>query len=271
VRRLVEEVPLKRILAIGMLTAVALLRAGAPSADVVAVRYVEGVVHGFLVLKSTDGSVLGSGDLIQVAAGSRVTTRLLFHLKDGSTNDETAVFTQRGQFRLVSDHLVQKGPLFERPLDMMIDVASGQVTVRYTNDHGEEKTEAEHMELPPDLANGLIIPLLKNVHHNSFPPNVSFVAATPKPRLVKLNIAVAGADSFSIAGSPRRATHYVLKVDIGGVAGLVAPIIGKQPPDSHIWILEGQAPAFVKSDAPLYLGGPIVRTELTSPMWPRSN
>ena len=215
--------------------------------------------------------MLASGDLIQRAHGNRVTTRLVFQFKDGSTNDETAVFTQRGQFRLVSDRLIQKGPAFERPLDMMIDAATGQVTVRYNDDHGQEKTEAEHMELPPDLANGLIITLLKNVHRDSLPPSVSYVAATPKPRLVKLNIGVAAADSFSIAGSPRQATHYVLKVDIGGISGVVAPLIGKQPPDSHVWILEGEAPAFVKSEAPLFMGGPIVRTELISPAWPRSN
>jgi len=102
------------------------------------------------------------------------------------------------------------------------------------------------------------------------PPSVSFVAATPKPRLVKLKIAAAGADSFSTAGMARKATHYVLKVDIGGVAGLVAPLVGKQPPDSHIWILEGEAPAFVKSEAALFMGGPLWRMELVSPVWPRS-
>ena len=32
------------------------------------------------------------------------------------------------------------------------------------------------------------------------------------------------------------ATHYVLKVEIGGLAGVVAPLVGKQPPDSHVWI-----------------------------------
>ena len=107
------------------------------------------------------------------------------------------------------------------------------------------------MDLPPDLANGLIITLLKNVRQDALPSGVSFVAATPKPRLVKIRISVAGTDPFSIAGSARKATHYVLKVDIGGIAGWIAPLIGKQPPDSHVWILEGEAPAFVRSQAPM--------------------
>ena len=82
---------------------------------------------------------------------------------------------------------------------------------------------------------------------------------------MKLKVTAAGADPFSVAGSARRATHYVLKVEIGGVAGLLAPLVGKEPPDSHVWILEGEAPAFVKSEAALFMGGPLVRTDLTSP------
>ena len=74
-------------------------------------------------------------------------------------------------------------------------------------------------------------------------------------------------DPFAVGGSPRRATHYVLKANIGGIAGLIAPLVGKQPPDSHVWVLEGEAPAFVKSEAPLYLGGPLMITELASPTW----
>jgi hypothetical protein len=253
-----------------MFVAAALLRPGTLSSEPVAVRHLEGLVHGFLALSSPDGKTLASGDLIQQARGDRVTSRLVFQFKDGSTHDETAVFSQRGHFRLLSDHLVQKGPAFERAIDMTIDRQSGQVTVRYADEHGEQKSEAERLELPPDLANGMIITLLKNVRRDAVPKSLSFVAATPKPRLVKLEITVAGADAFSVAGSARKATHYVLKVDIGGLSGLIAPLVGKQPPDSHVWILEGEAPAFVKSQASLYMGGPLWRTDLISPVWPRS-
>jgi hypothetical protein len=243
--------------------------AGAPFAEPVVVRHVEGLVHGFLSLRSPEGKLLANGDLIQGAQGNRVTSRLVFHFKDGSLSDETAVFSQRGHFSLVSDHLIQKGPAFEQPLDMTIDRAAGHVVVRYKNDHGEEKVEDEHMDLPPDLANGMIIVLLKNMRRDALPPSVSLVAATPKPRLVKLKIAVGGTEPFSIAESTRKAVHYVLKVDIGGIAGVVAPLVGKQPPDSHVWIMEGEAPAFVRSQAPMFMGGPLWQTDLVSPVWPR--
>jgi hypothetical protein len=257
-------------LLVALAAGAALLRPGALPAEPVAVRHIEGVVHGFLALRTLEGTTLADGDLIQVARGDRVTGRLVFHFKDGSVHDETAVFTQREHFRLLSDHLVQKGPAFPQPLDMSIDCASGQVTVRYANEHGEQKVEAERLELPADLANGLILTLLKNVSADAPPNKVSMVAATPKPRLVKLAIATAGEEPFSTGGDARRATQYVVKVEIGGIAGLLAPLLGKQPPDSHVWILGGEAPAFVKSEAPLYLGGPLWRIELVSPVWPRA-
>jgi hypothetical protein len=151
---------------------------------------------------------------------------------------------------------------------MSIDAANGTASVRYADDDGHEKTETEHLDATADLANGLILTLLKNVQADRLPQSVSFVGATPKPQLVKLKIGVAGRERFSTAGAARTAIHYVLKVDIGGVKGVIAPLVGKQPPDSHVWMLAGPVPAFVKSEQTFYTGGPIWRIELANPVWP---
>ena len=116
----------------------------------------------------------------------------------------------------------------------------------------------------------MLITLMKNVRGDALPPSISLVVATPRPRLVKLIMTVAGTDPFSVAGSTRKATHYVLKVDIGGLAGVVAPLVGKQPPDSHVWIMEGDAPAFIRSQAQMFMGGPLWQIELASAVWPRA-
>ena len=251
-----------------LLACAALLQPGALPAEQVAVRHAEGLVHGFLVLRTLDGNPLADGDLTQFARGGRVTNHLVFRFKDGSVHDETAIFSQRRSFRLLSDHLVQKGPSFQRPMDVSIDASKGLVTVRYTDD-GKEKVRTDRLKLPLDLANGLVLTLLKNIRPDAPETKVSMVAATPKPLLVKLAITAQGEEQFSITGSSRKATRYVVKVEIGGIAGLMAPLLGKQVPDTHVWIFEGDAPAFVKSEGPLYLGGPIWRIELTSPVWPR--
>lgn len=254
---------------LGVFAAVVLLVAPPARAELVPVRQTEGLVHGFLTLRSLDGATIADGDLTQSARGDRVTTRLIFRFRDGSLHDETAVFTQREHFRLASHHLVQKGPRFPQPLEMSIDVATGQVDVRYTDDDGEARTASERMELPPDLANGLILTLLKNAKPDAPPASFSYIAATPKPRLVKLDIGLAAPDRFATGRQGRSATHYVVKVALGGLTGLLAPLVGKQPPDSHVWVLGGEAPAFVKSEQALYVGGPIWRIELANPAWPK--
>ena len=182
--------------------------AAAPQA--IAVRHPEGLVHGFLSLKTLDGKFLADGDLIQNVHGDRVTSRLVFRFRDGSLHDETVVFQQRQSFRVLTDHLIQKGPAFPRSIDMTIDRAAGNVTVRYTDD-GQQKVATDHFEIPANLANGLVSILLKNVRSSALPEPLAFVAATPKPRLVKLDVSVAGVEAFSTGGTRRKATHFVLK------------------------------------------------------------
>jgi hypothetical protein len=236
----------------------------------VAVRYKEGLLHGFLVLSLLDGTPIAEGDLTQVPHGNRITSRLTFRFKDGSRSEETAIFSQRSYFRLLSYHLVQKGPTFSHPTELTIAPSSGKVTVNYTDDKGNEKTESQRLKLPPDLSNGLVLTLLKNLGPDPPPLEISMVVATPKPRMVNLAISSPGKDPFFLAGASRQAVHFVIKVEVGGVAGLLAPLLGKQPPDSHIWIEAGECPTFVKSETLSYLGGPIWRTELVAPVWPKA-
>jgi hypothetical protein len=246
------------------------LALGAPAAargELIPVQNREGLAHGFLVLRTLEGETLAEGDLTQHARGDRVTGRLRFRFRDGSFREETTVFTQRGHFRFVSNHVLQKGPAFKVQLESHI-ARGGRVRVRYSEDGGEEKTLEEHLDLPPDVANGLTIAILKNIASARRKVTVSMVAITPKPRVVKLEFEPVGEDPFSIVGVSRKAVHYVMKVHVPGVTGVIASVLGKIPPDSHFWVLAGDAPTFVRGDAALAMGGPVWRIELASPTWP---
>jgi len=240
------------------------------SAEPIPVRHVEGTLHGFLTLSSQDNKLLATGDLIQTIRGNRVTSRLVFRFKDGSVDDETTVFSQQKSFRLVSDHHIQKGPFFPHPMDLSIDARTGDATVRSTGKDGKEEVATEHLDLPPDLANGLVLSIAKNLPPDAPETKLPFVVATPKLRLVTLRIVPGAEEPFSIAGSRRKAMRYDIKVELEGVTGLVAPLVGKQPPDLHIWMLEGEAPVLVKEEGFSYEGGPTLTIQLTSPVWPKS-
>ncbi|HWR54465.1 MAG TPA: hypothetical protein VN428_25380 [Bryobacteraceae bacterium] len=228
------------------------------TAEPVAVRYREGTLHGFLALRTLDDKILAAGDLTQTVRGNRVVSRLVFRFEDGSVDDETTVFSQQHDFRLIRNRHIQKGPSFPHPTDVSINAATGQVTVRYTDD-GQEKVETERLDLPPDLAIGMVLNLLKNIPPDTKETKVSYVAATPKPRLVKLSIQRQGDAGFSVAGSPYRATIFVVKVELGGITGIIASLIGKKPADTRVWVVGGGAPAFVKAEQSLYPSGPVWR------------
>ena len=236
-------------------------------AEPVPVRHVEGTVHGFLELRSEEGHVLASGDFVQVAHGDQVTLRTLFNFKDGSIDDETTVFSQRRTFELLTDHHIQKGPSFPHPIDMSIDRRSGQVTVRTFGKDGKEEAKTDHLTLPPDLANGIVSNILENIPPHTPETTVSMVVATPKPRIVKLVMSPRGEDPFSVFGSSHQAIHYEIKIDLGGIPGVVAPLVGKQPPNIQVWVVGGQAPTFVREQGPIYPDGPMMTIELASPVW----
>jgi hypothetical protein len=96
---------------------------------------------------------------------------------------------------------------------------------------------------------------------------VPFLAAAPKPRLVKLAIAPEGEDPFTVGGHSYKAAKYLVKIELGGVEGVVAPMIGKQPADTHIWVTGGGVPAVVRVDTALYPEGPVWSVQLASPSW----
>ena len=236
-------------------------------ADPVTVRAPQGSLHGFLEIRSDDGHIVASGDTTQTGHGNLITSRTLFTFRDGSTDDETTVFSQHGSFRLITDHHIQKGPSFPHPSDVLIDARSGQVTVHSPDKDGKDEVKTDHLNLPPDVANGLIPIIVENLRSDAPETTVSMVVMTPKPRLVKLVISNRGEDNTTVAGSPHKAVHYEIKIELGGVVGVVAPIVGKAPPNIQIWTIGGTATTFAREEGPLYAEGPIMTIQLTSPFW----
>ncbi len=202
---------------------------------------------------------------MQTVRGSRVTSRLVFRFLDGSVYDDRTIFSQNRVFRLISDHLIQKGPSFKQPMETTLDGVTGEVTVRYRDKDGTDKIQTERLNLPNDVANGLLFTILKDVREDAPETTVSMVATAPKPRLVKIHITPQGKEAFSVGTVKKQAVHYVMKVDIGGIAGAVAPLIGKQPPDINSWIMAGGVPAVVRTEGPLYADGPIWRMQGAPP------
>ena len=67
-----------------VLTLLMVLPGAEAFAEPVSVRFSEGITRGFPVLRSLTGETLAQGELIQVARGDVVDSRLVFKFRDGS-------------------------------------------------------------------------------------------------------------------------------------------------------------------------------------------
>jgi hypothetical protein len=236
------------------------------SANPTPVLQKQGSQRGFLLLRSADGVIIAVGDQVNVVRGNSVHSRLIFHFRDGSIDEEVTVFRQASTFQLVRDHHVQKGPSFPQPLDVTIEMKSGQVTWHDLK-NGKDEVKTEHMDLPPDLSNGLMSLIVQNFPAKATEMKVSYLAGGSKPRIVRLIVKPDGQRVFRLGGSSRRANQFKVHIEIGGVAGVIAPVVGKQMPDIEMWVSDGEVPTFLRMEGPLYEQGPIWTMELTVPTW----
>jgi len=239
----------------------------------VAVRYREGVTHGFLTLRSTAGDLLAEGDLLQAVRAEGVESRLVFRFRDGSLYDETVVYSQSKVFTLLSYRLQQRGPSFPEEMEVSVerdrdrDREKGRYQVKSRRHGGEAETATGETELPPDAYNGMMITLLKNLPKGGA-ETVHVLAFTPKPTLVQLELTPLGEEPVPLGERRVPATHYVLKPKLGLLRGAAAALLGKTPADYHCWIVPAELPAFAGIDGSLYTGGPIWRIETVSPRLP---
>jgi hypothetical protein len=231
-------------------------------AEPISVRHIQRPMHRFMVARSENGKTIASGEFSQVVQGDEVTMRLTYKFMDGSIDDETTTYRQQGTFRLVRDHHIQKGPFFAKPVDFMVDAATGIVTSRTIDKNGRIHIESKHMDLPDDLANGFVGTLLLNVPHNTTPFRVGMLAPVAGGRLIRLLISPEDEQTVHLEGQTIKATVFRIHPELGGIVGMIARLLGLQPKDVMVWVLEGEEPAVAVIVGQLGGYGPVVSSDL---------
>jgi hypothetical protein len=231
------------------------------------VRFIEGSIHGFLALRTADGALLAPGELTQVVRDQWIESRMVFHFPDSSVFEETVAFSQRGVFELQTYHLVQRGPAFANDIDATLSRSGTYVVKSRSHKDGKEQRYTGSLVLPPDISNGMIITIAKNLSASDT-ESVHIVAFTPRPRLIGLQLAPTGSERLLFGQHAETAVNFALKPKLGFMLGLFARLVGKRPPDSHTWIVFDVAPAFVRYEGPMY-SGPVWRIDMATPTWPR--
>jgi len=239
-------------------------------AQAIPVRHLEGRLRGFVTIRSLDGKPIGYGELSQSAQAGRVTDRMTYRFRDGSLDEETIVFSEAKLFTLLSDRHLQRGPLFPHPIDLATN-AAGDTISRTPDSNGKYKVETSHFDLPPGTAVvGMMGTLMANLDPATQSLSVPALSPSQKPRLLHFSITREGRGTFHIAGSRQTASIFRAKAELGGIAGLVAPILGKEPLDSLIWVLEGDSPVVVRAITQISEGGPLLDMQLAGATFPRA-
>ena len=206
-----------------LLACLSLLSAQPLRADQVPVRHTEGRLDGFLVLRDLEDNIIRfrwDHPVGQWNPGYD-RTQLPFQGRPHRQRVDR-LFAAKG-LQLLSYRLVQKGKSFKRPTDMSLNASTGQVTVRYTDEDGQEKTITDRPKLPADLANGMVSTPLRDLRSQNAEDDSIHVGGDTQAETRKLDISPVGEDSFTVGGSGAKAMKYVVKVDIGGISGEIAP------------------------------------------------
>jgi hypothetical protein len=234
----------------------------------VSVQFSEGVTHGFLLVRSLAGDVVGHGELTQkVVEGELLESQLVFRFKDGSLHDEKVAFSQHRVFTLIRYHLIQRGPSFPEQLDVSIDRGTTQYTVRSRRGMQEkEEVQSGQFDLPKDVYNGMLIMVLQNLPKGA-DETVSVLAFTPTPQVVPVQLHAVDEQSIQLGDRSSKATQYVFTPQLGVIREWLGKVTGKLPAEFHYdcWIMVDGIPSFVRYEGPLQLLGPILRIELVSP------
>jgi hypothetical protein len=231
-------------------------------AEQIPVRHIQLPRHEFMEARSESGRIIARVEFTEDVQGDAVTMRLTYRFVDGSIDDETTTYTQRGTLRLVRDHHIQQGPFFANPVDFSVEAATGTATTRTTDRNGATHIESEHIDLPDDLANGFVGTLLLNVPPHTAPFRVGILAPVFGGRLIRILISPDSEQSFQKSGETLKATVFRIHPELGGVLGMIANLLGLQPKDVMVWILEGETPAVVRVVGQLGGSGPVVNSEL---------
>lgn len=149
-------------------------------ASSIPVRFPEGIAHGYLLVRSLVGEIIGHGEMTQVVKeGDLLESHLVLNFKNGSLHEEVVTFSQQHVFTIIRYRLIQRGPSFPDLLDVSIDQSTAEYKVRSkTGKDGKEEELTGAFTLPKDVYNGIFVTVVLNLPKGTS-ETVSFLAFTP--------------------------------------------------------------------------------------------
>lgn len=235
-----------RSLAPILLSALSLL-AAAPPAFAVELRYPQADLHGFPSMSDDRGRVIADGELTQRRKGDRLLVHAVWRFKDGRVAEEDDVLRTRPELIQESFRWVERRGK-EEVRRAEVDFRTGKATLTRAED-GKPKTWEEKLDLPAGKAfTGYSTALAASQLRDELAKSearlsLTFVAFTPKPRTVELEIGREPGSRIRAAGRQLAADLFTLHPKLPFPLSVVA-----HPPDSHLWFTHGSPPALLRAE-----------------------
>ena len=213
----------------------------------VALRYPQGDLHGFPSMSDASGKLIADGELIQKLKGDRLDVHAVWRFKDGR------IAVEDDQLRLKPELRQDGFRWVERRGDkelrrIVVDFRSGKATVTHFRD-GEPETWNEKLDLPAGKAftgysTALAVSQLRDeLADKEARRELTFVAFTPKPRTVSLEISRTQGVRIRAAGRELAADLFTLHPKLPFPISLFA---GAK--DAHLWFTHSAPPALLRAE-----------------------
>jgi hypothetical protein len=218
-------------------------------ASAVPLRYPQGDLHGFPTMRDEHGNLVAKGELTQKLEGDRLVVHGVWVFEDGRVADEDDELRVGRDLRQERFAWVERrGSAELRRIE--VDFRSGDATVAH---FGQAKPERwrEKLHLPPGkaftgYATALAVSQLRDALAKDAHAELTFVAFTPKPRTVTLEISRAQDDAIGAAGRQIPADRYTLHPEIPFPANVFV-----HAKDAHLWFTHSAPPALLRAEQSL--------------------
>jgi hypothetical protein len=225
------------------------------SGDPIQLQWMEGDVAGMTPIWSPDATrVIGSIEYRQHRQGDRLDATRVARFADGSSDEDQVEARVGGTLEALNGRSIIRDQRGASVVDLAIDVPGGHIT-GFSANGGDRTTYDEKVQLPAGTYWGpLVFIVVKNFDQNASDGRLVFrtVAATPKPRVIDLELVRDGQTSVTPPGATLDVELLSLRPTINW---LVDPIVRRFAPRTQFFIRPGAPPALARYEGPRNYAG----------------
>jgi len=228
----------------------------------VPLRWPEGTLRGFPVVRDASGQQIAEGTLTQWIEDGKLHVMGTYAFKDGREVEEQTVLSQHPELaQLRWSWEERKGGEVQRSYS--IDFTTGHAVVHKRGEDVREDHLDDAKQLGRAFAGVGFMYAVKNLVadlEKGGEVELTAVAFTPKPRTVKVSVRRDQEDPLTMGGRTLGAERFVIHPEIP--LAFIAKLFVKAP-DQYLWFYKPSPPAFLRADIPLAEpSDPIIRIEL---------